>query len=122
MIYATYLSDKYSEEQQSEVPGEEQEGGVEPQVIEKVQQSSYAVNRVDGAGNGGVETYDTIHENPFMTWHWKRVHQKKKSDGMNNSCTDLLECRFHVLQSHALGICPVNLTMQHFIIVLPLYK
>lgn len=49
-----YLSDKYSEEQQREVPGEEQEGGAEPQVIKEVQQSSDAVYRVDGAGRGNI--------------------------------------------------------------------
>lgn len=50
--YSRYLSDKYSEEQPCEVPGEEQEGGAEPQVIEEVQQSSQTVNGVDGAAGG----------------------------------------------------------------------
>lgn len=62
-----YLSDKYSEEQQGEVPGEEQEGGAEPQVIKEVQKSSYAVNSADGAGGGSRETCDTKHETGFMT-------------------------------------------------------
>lgn len=56
-LWLNYLSDKNPEEQQCEVPGEEQEGGAEPQVIKEVQQSSYAVNRVDGAGGGSRETW-----------------------------------------------------------------
>lgn len=118
-LYHIYLSDKYSEEQQCEVPGEEQEGGTEPQVIKEVQQSSNTVDRVDGAGDGGKETYGTISENHFMTMHLNGVHHKS-CNCMNNSCTGLFECRFHVLQNHALGICPVNLEMQHFINMLPL--
>lgn len=61
--------------------------------------------------------HDTIHENHFNEF---KESPPKSSDCMNNTCTDLFECRFHVLQSHALGICPGNLTMQHFIMVLPL--
>lgn len=80
-LYHIYLSDKYSEEQQCEVPGEEQEGSAEPQVIKEVQQSSYAVDRVDGAGDGGMETQDTIHENHFNEF---KESPPKSSDCMNN--------------------------------------
>lgn len=49
----TYLSDKDPKEQQCDVPCEEQEAGTDPQMVEQgeVQQSSYAVKRVDRAGD-----------------------------------------------------------------------
>lgn len=50
----THLSDKDPKEQQCDVPCEEQEAGTDPQMVEQgeVQQSSYAVKRVDRAGQG----------------------------------------------------------------------
>ena len=47
----TYLSDKDPKEQQCDVPCEEEEGGTDPEVVEQgeVQQSSDAVERMDGA-------------------------------------------------------------------------
>lgn len=53
-LHNTYLSDKYSEDQQCEVPGEEQKTGTDPQVVEQgeIQQSSYGVETVGRAADG----------------------------------------------------------------------
>lgn len=47
-----YLSNKHPEEQHGEVPGEEEEGATDPQVVQhgRVQKPCYAVQRVKRAG------------------------------------------------------------------------
>lgn len=52
-----YLSHKDPKEHQCDVPREEEEAGTDPQVVDqgKVQQSSYAVKRMDRA-TGGEQT------------------------------------------------------------------
>lgn len=53
-LHNTYLSDKYSEDQQCKVPGEKQEAGTDPQVVEQgeIQQSSYGVETMGRAADG----------------------------------------------------------------------
>lgn len=53
-----YLCDKDPKEQQRDVPREEEEAGADPHVVEQgeVQQSGYAVKRVDRAGGGDRNT------------------------------------------------------------------
>lgn len=61
----TYLSDKDPKEKQCDVPREEQEAGADPQVVEEteVQQSSYAVKRLDW-----TEEWTQVHSFSALQW------------------------------------------------------
>lgn len=63
----TYLSNKDPEEQQCDVPCKEEEACTDPQMVEQgeVQQSSYAVKRLDRAGGG-----DCTQTHPCNALHW----------------------------------------------------
>lgn len=54
----TYLCDEHPEEQHGEVPGEEEEGATDPQVVEhgEVQKACDAVQRVKRAGGRDTRT------------------------------------------------------------------
>ena len=70
LVHWTYLCDKHPEEQYREVPGEEEEGATDPQVVQhgKVQQPCYAVQRVQRAGEKGIVQLGPSNEKMWRTY------------------------------------------------------
>lgn len=91
METTTYLRDKNSEEQQSEVPGVEQEGDAEAQVVNQrqVQDFTDSLQRVGGAAGGRWK-------------HDQELNEKNNNSREEKPPTDLCVCRPCALRRWAL--------------------
>lgn len=94
------------------MPCEKKEAGIEPQVVEEgeVQESSYAVKRVDCA-----EDQTQIHSFSDLKWGYEAALYNNVHKHWVH--TDLFKWRFIVLHIHALGMYPVNVEFKYFVIL-----